>query len=97
MSFVPVLQPADLGQRHDAPHWLRLDRSRLGRVLPHREMGSPSVIVIQIRTKDTTDERFVKHQHTVQALAPNRTNDALEVAPGIAGCTALRGYPDLAQ
>ena len=58
MSFVPVLQPADLGQRHDAPHWLRLDRSRLGRVLPQREMGSRSVIVIQIRTKDTTDERF---------------------------------------
>src|SRR6266851_1176099 len=44
-------------------------------------MGSRSVIVIQIRTKDTTEGRFVEHDHVVQALAPNRTNDALDVGP----------------
>ena len=33
-SFVAMMQPADLGQSHDSPHWLRLNRSRLGRVLP---------------------------------------------------------------
>jgi len=32
-AFVAVMQPTNLGQRHDSPHVLRLDRSRLGRVL----------------------------------------------------------------
>jgi hypothetical protein len=80
-SFVAVMQSADLGQRHDSTHWFRLDRSRLGRILAQGEMPSRSVIVIQIRTKDTTQGRFVKHEHVVQALAPNRTNDALDVGP----------------
>ena len=40
-------------------------------------MRSRSVIVIQIRTKDTTEGRFVEHEHMVQALAPNRTNHAV--------------------
>src|SRR5579862_2727227 len=33
-SFVAVMQTADLWQCHHSPHVLRLDRSRLGRVLP---------------------------------------------------------------
>ena len=32
-AFVPVMQPTNLGHRHDSPYVLRLDRSRLGRVL----------------------------------------------------------------
>ena len=53
-------------------------------------MRSGSVIVIQIRTKDTTEGRFVEHEHVVQALAPNRTNDALDVGPLPGGA---RGAP----
>src|SRR5438132_4505183 len=61
-------------------------------------MRSRSVIVIQIRTKDTTEGRFVEHEHMVQALAPDRTNHALDVGPlpGGSGCTALPGCPCLA-
>src|SRR5882762_1152630 len=44
-------------------------------------MRSRSVIVIQIRTKDTTERAFVEHEHMVQTLAPNRTNHALDVGP----------------
>jgi hypothetical protein len=42
-------------------------------------MRSRSVIVIQVQTKDTTERAFVEHEHVVQALAPDRTNDALDV------------------
>src|SRR6201987_1129493 len=80
-TFVAVMQPPDLGQRHDPPHVLRLDRSRLGRVLAQGEMGSRSVIVIQIRTKDTTKRGFLEHDHMVQALPPNGTNHPLDVSP----------------
>jgi hypothetical protein len=62
-SFVAVMQPADLGQRHDRSHFWRLNPSRLGRVFPQGEMRSRSVIVIQIGTKDTTEGRFMEHEN----------------------------------
>src|SRR5579862_1523480 len=57
-------------------------------------MRSRSVIVIQIRTKDTTQGRFVEHEHMVQALAPNRTNDALDVGPLPGGSRGTEHFLD---
>src|ERR1700747_561689 len=57
-------------------------------------MGSRSVIVIQIRTKDTTEGRFVEHEHMVQALAPNRTNYALDVGPLPRGSRGAQHFLD---
>src|SRR5579864_4248320 len=57
-------------------------------------MRSRSVIVIQIRTKDTTQGRFVEHEHMVQALAPNRTNDALDVGPLPGGSRGTQHFLD---
>src|SRR5579864_6440776 len=57
-------------------------------------MRSRGVIVIQIRTKDTTQRRFVEHEHMVQALAPNRTNDALDVGPLPGGSRAAQHFLD---
>jgi hypothetical protein len=54
-SFVAVVQSADLGQGHDSSHLCRLDRSRLGRVLPQREMRSRSMIVIQVGSEGATE------------------------------------------
>jgi hypothetical protein len=78
-SFVAVMQPTDLGQRHDSPHVLRPNPSRLGRVLPQREMRSRSVIVIQVGSEDAMERAFMEHDHMVQAFPSNRTNHPLDV------------------
>src|SRR6266481_821354 len=57
-------------------------------------MRSRSVIVIHIRTKDTTQRRFVEHEHMVQALAPDRTNHALEVGPLPGGSRGAQHFLD---
>src|SRR5215831_11940988 len=51
-------------------------------------MGSGLVIVVEIRTKNTAQRDFVEHDQMVQALAPNRTNHALDIGslPGGARC-----------
>src|ERR1700730_12843377 len=56
-------------------------------------MRSRSVIVIQIRTKDTTKRAYMEHE-LVQALAPNRTNDALHVGPLPGGSRAAQHFVD---
>ena len=53
-AFVAMVQSAELGQRHDSPHFRWLNRSRLGRVLPQRKMRSRSVIVLEIRGQGST-------------------------------------------
>jgi len=70
-SFVAVMQPADLGQRHDRSHFWRLNPSRLGRVFPQGEMRSRSVIVIQVGSEDATERALMEHDHMVQAFRPN--------------------------
>src|ERR1700747_3326887 len=57
-------------------------------------MRSRSVIVIQIRTKYTTERAFVEHEHVVQALPPNRTNDALDVGPLPGGARGAQHFVD---
>src|SRR5215813_941095 len=57
-------------------------------------MRSRSVIVIQIGTKDTTEGRFVEHEHVVQALPPNRTNDTLDVGPLPEGSRGAQHFVD---
>src|SRR5689334_14523600 len=57
-------------------------------------MRSRSVIVIQVRTKDTTGRAFVAHEHVVQALAPNRPNYALDVSPLPGGSGGAQHFVD---
>src|SRR3979411_1681173 len=57
-------------------------------------MRSRSVIVIQIRTKDTTERAYMEHEHVVQARAPNRTNDALDVGPLPGGSRGAQHFLD---
>src|SRR5215469_16773044 len=73
------MQSADLWQGHDGSHFWRLNPSRLGRVLPQREMRSRSVIVIQVRSEDAMKRAFMEHDYMVQALPPNGTNHSLDV------------------
>ncbi len=47
------------------------DGSWLRRVLSQGEMGSGTVIILEIRTKDTTQGGSVEHDYVVETLAPN--------------------------
>jgi len=53
-SLVAMVQTADLRQRYDSSHFPGLNQARFGRVLSQREMGSRSVIVSKIGSKNTT-------------------------------------------
>src|SRR6516225_1550888 len=57
-------------------------------------MGSRWVIVIQIRTKNTTERDFIEHEHMVQALAPSGTDDALDVGPLPEGSRGAQNFVD---
>jgi hypothetical protein len=70
-SFVTVMQPADLRQRHDSTHFRWLDGSWLRRVLSQGEMGSGTLIILEIRTQDTTQRGSVEHDYVVETLAPD--------------------------
>jgi hypothetical protein len=53
-SFVAVVQPTDLRNGHDGPHFRGLNRSWLPCFLPQRKMRSRSVIVIEIRSESSS-------------------------------------------
>src|ERR1700730_11288159 len=73
-----VVQPADLRHCHDRPHFRRLNRSWLRRVLPQRKMRSRSMIVVEIRIERSSQRAFMEHDHMIQALATNGSNHSLE-------------------
>jgi hypothetical protein len=50
-ALVAVMQSADLTRRHNVPRCGRLNRSWIGGVFPQRQMGSGSVVIINIRRK----------------------------------------------
>jgi len=61
-----------------------LDRPRAGRILPQRNMGSRLIVVRRIFRKNAPKVLGVEHNHMVQALAPDRPDQALNmpVLPG---------------
>ena len=77
--FVAVVQSAHLGNGHHGSHFWWLNPSRFGRVLAQREMGSRSVIVIQVRIQGATKRALMKHDPMIEALPPNGTNHSLDV------------------
>ena len=52
LSFIAVVQPTDLRHGHNRPHFWRLNRSWLRRVLPQRKMRSRAMIILEVRTQD---------------------------------------------
>ena len=73
------MQSADLWQGHDGSYFWRLNPSRLGRVLPQREMRSRSVIVGKITVQNSMQGSTIPHHHMVQTFAANGTDQPLHV------------------
>src|SRR5882762_8956297 len=57
-------------------------------------MRSRSVIVIQIRTKDMTEGRFVEHEHMVQALAAESNQSRARRRPAAGGSRGAQHFLD---
>ena len=45
-TFVPMMEPTDLGDRNDSPGFWRLDGAKLGRVLLQAEVRAAPMIVV---------------------------------------------------
>ncbi len=91
-AFVTLVKPADLRNRdHLAAVW-RLDGASIRAVFVEREMGPRAVIVIDVRDQDAAQMALVNHEYVIQALAANRADDPLDVAPSLIfrGCIEVR-------
>ena len=76
-----------------------LDPPRAGRILPQRNMGSRLIVVRRIFRKNAPKVLGVEHNHMVQALAPDRPDQALNmpVLPGRPELSVYPGYPSLGR
>ncbi len=75
-----MMEPADLGKRHDRSGAAGLNRSPLGDVLAQRKMGWGSVVIIEVRYKDPSQMPFIQDDHVVQALAPHAADQAFHIS-----------------
>ena len=73
------MESADLGQLHYLAHRRRLDVSRIGSIFVQGEVGSRALIVGEIGTQDAAEMFLAKDDHVLEALAPDRTDEALDV------------------
>ena len=69
-----------------AEDWYRCDGAELLRVpkirciLVQREMRADLIVIRSVILQHATQLRFVKHDQVIEAFAPNRSDDALDVA-----------------
>ena len=87
-AFVAMMEPANLRDLHDPTHRRKLNRSAYGCVLAQRQVSPRSLIVIEVGLQDAPQTGFIEDDHMIQALAPNRANQALDIGilPGRLWC-----------
>ena len=78
-SFVAVVQTADFRGRNHTTFSRTLYPSRCGRVFRQGEMGPRSVMVSKVSGEQAPQVRMVEDNHVVQALAANRSDQALRI------------------
>ena len=81
---IGMVQSAEFRHRRDRsavmngpPKW---------RVFVQAEMGPPGVVVIRVGAKQATQMRFAHHDHMIQQVPPDRTDDTFDI-------TILPGRP----
>ena len=74
-----MMEPADLGKRHDLPAAAGLNRSPLGGILAKRKMRSGLVVIREVRNKDPSQMPFIQDDHVVQAFAPHAADQAFHI------------------
>jgi hypothetical protein len=77
LANVAMVQAAAFGKLHDPPRRGELDRPAVGCVLVQREMGTCLVVVGEIAVQDAAEVSLAEHEHVIQALAPDRSDEPL--------------------
>lgn len=77
--LVPMMEPADLWERHDLPVAAGLNRSPLGGILAKRKMRSGLVVILEVRNKDASQTPFIQDDPVVQAFAPHAADQAFHI------------------
>src|SRR5438445_11386321 len=74
---VPVMQATDFWNRVDRAESRCLDWPFVGRILGEREMRASLVIVAEVTGQDAAQVSFPEDENMIQALAPDRADEAL--------------------
>jgi hypothetical protein len=79
-----VVEATDLRLGHDPPAAGGLDRARPGSIAVERLVGSRVVVVREVLPENTAQVSFIEHEHVVEALPPDRADQALyeRILPG---------------
>ena len=64
-----MVQPTETGNRHDLPHFSRLDRPRIWNVLLESEVRSVFVVVVDIRLNHSAKLTLIDSNQMVQAIS----------------------------
>ena len=72
-----MMQAAHFGNLHDLALRRALDRPVVGCVLVEREVGARLMVVRKVRGQDAAEMSLAEDEDMVQALAPDRTDEAL--------------------
>ena len=74
-----MVEPAHLGQFDDFAVRRQLDWPRPWRVLAETQMGSRSVVVIEVLAEDAVEMPRVEHNKVIETLSPYGADEALDV------------------
>jgi len=77
--FVTMVKAAHLLDGDHLGPILRLDGARVGTVLLQGKMGPRPMVVVSIRGQYPPQVTFVEDDDVVEALAPDRSDDTLDV------------------
>ena len=89
-----MVQATDLWDGDDVPDSGWLYRTAIRAILVEREVRPGTVVVVEVGGQDAIQVAFVEHHDVIETLAPNRTDDTLDVRI-LLGC--LRCCDDLSN
>ena len=76
-AVVTMMQTADFWNGDNATGGRRSDEASTRRVFAERKMRSRAQVVSDVRGEHSVKSRCSCHDHMIEALAPNRADDAL--------------------
>ena len=78
-AFVSMAEPADFRDRHDdGAVASRHDRTRNRRVFVQRQVRAELFVVCTIERRQPNQTRFVEHDHVIETLATDGSNEPLD-------------------
>jgi len=77
-ALVPLMESAEVRNRHDTLPGRRLEGAWVRAVLVQRLMGARGIVVGQVRSQQPMEVPLVQDQEVVEALSPDRADDPLD-------------------